>query len=191
MVQQHQNRDKIVKIPKGGGEDSRVAGANVARSRRATVLFWRGGRLRFVVVLGLALFARLDLELEAEMREHREQVGLHLQRGNRGHQSFVRTWARRGAERQLTIGLHRIPAKRVPVASSIAAFCEQTATMGDSDDGLTVLLIMRAAFSPSTTGMARSADEEAAGELLGLGMSGQQKDQLTEEEDIEGNTACG
>jgi hypothetical protein len=37
-------------------------------------------------------------------------------------------------EARLTIGLHRMPAKRVPAASSTAAGCEQTATIGELAD---------------------------------------------------------
>jgi hypothetical protein len=54
------------------------------------------------------------------------------------------------------MGLLSVAAKRVPAAASMAAACEQTATMGAFAEGLTVLLIILAAFSPSTTGMARS-----------------------------------
>lgn len=88
------------------------------------------------------------------------------------------------------MGLLRMPAKSVPAASSTAAGCEHTATSGAFADGLTVLLIIRAAFSPSTTGMARSA-----GRILGQhshSLNAQlDTDERTEEKHVEGDAACG
>ena len=78
-------------------------------------------------------------------------------KGNQGASDDLQSWMDR-EEEVLTIGLHRMPAKRVPAASSTAAGCEQTATIGELAEGFTVLLIIRAAFSPSTTAIARSAE---------------------------------
>ena len=52
------------------------------------------------------------------------------------------------------MGLLSSPLKRVPTSESRALAWEQSATIGQFCEGFDVDLIIRAAVSPSTTGMA-------------------------------------
>lgn len=84
-----------------------------------------------------------------------------------------------------------MPAKRVPAASSTAAGCEQTATIGELAEGFTVLLIMRAAFSPSTTAIARSAGSRVSKQRLAKNAGRTRNAPLTQEENVERNSSRG